>query len=100
LRYYPNRAVGDIKDSRSYEIFFNKDAKTFENIEGEIVENYEHDVVDIIPSSFNQFIVRFAKDEQKNVIYFMYRDDQEITLDYKAVSEHPLLKEDSVFLAM
>ena len=63
LRFYPNRATGDIKDSRSYEIFFNKDAKTFENIETEIVESYEHDVTDIIASSFNQFIVRYAKDE-------------------------------------
>ena len=30
----------------------------------------------------------------------MYRDDQEISLDFKAVSEHPLLKEDSVFLGL
>ena len=51
-------------------------------------------------SAFNQFIVRYAKDEQKNVVYYMYRDDQEISLDFKAVSEMSLLKEDSVFLAM
>lgn len=75
LRYYPNRVTDDIKDKRSYEIYFDKDSKDFSNIEQEIHENYEHSVTDLVASSFNQYISRYAKDEQKNVVYLMYRDD-------------------------
>jgi hypothetical protein len=100
LRYYPNMATGDNKLSKSYEILFNKDAKTFENIEEEVTENYEHTVVDIMGEQFNNFIVRHAKDDQKNVVYYMYRSDQKVSLDFKAVSQHPLLQEDCVFLSL
>lgn len=88
------------KFSKSYEIFFDHKSKDFSNIENEVLENYNHNVVDIVSSSFNNFIVRYAKDEQKNVVYYMYRSDQEISLDYKAVSQHPLFSEDCVFLSM
>lgn len=53
MRYYPNAVKDDIKMSRSYEIFFNKDSKDFSNIETEIEENYEHRVVDVVADSFN-----------------------------------------------
>lgn len=100
LRYYPNMASGESKMTKSYEILFNKDAKSFENIEEEITENYEHQVVDIMGEQFNNFIVRHAKDEQKNVVYYMYRSDQKVSLDYKAVSQHPLLHDDCAFLSL
>lgn len=100
LRYYPNQATGDSKFGRSYEIFFSRESKDFSNIENEVKENYAHNVNDILANSFNQFIVRYAKDEQKHVVYFMYREDQEISLDFKAVSQHPLFQDDCVFLSL
>jgi len=100
LRYYPNQHSGENKFNRGYEIYFNKDSKDFSNIESEVQENYEHNVDDILANSFNSYIVRYAKDEQKNVVYYMYRDDQDVSLDYKAVSQHPMFSESSAFLSM
>lgn len=100
LRSYPNGETGDAKMSGSYEIFFNKDSKDFSNVEEEVEENYKHNVNDILSDQFNNFIVRHAKDEQKNVIYYMYRSDQKISLDFKATSQHPLFAEDCVFLSL
>jgi hypothetical protein len=100
LRYYPNVATDENKMQKSYEIFFNKDAKDFANIQEEVEQNYEHNVVDLVSESFNQFIVRYAKDEQKNVVYYMYRSDQKVSLDFKAVSQHSLFEEDTVFLSL
>lgn len=53
-----------------------------------------------MPSSFNDYIVRYAKDEQKMVVYYLYRADQEVSLDFKAISMHPLFGEDCVFLSL
>lgn len=100
MRYYPNQAIGDIKMSRSYEIFFDRQSKDFELIENEVKDNYVHEVNDILPQTFNNFIVRHAKDEQKHVVYYMYRQDQDVSLDFKAVSQHPLFADDCVFLSM
>lgn len=100
LRYYPNAVTGDIKMSRSYEIFFNKASKDYISIEDEVNEAYDHSVNDILSDTFNNFIVRHAKDEQKNVIYYMYRSDQKVSLDFKAVSKHPLFQDDCVFLSL
>lgn len=100
LRYYPNQATGDAKFGKSYEIFFSRESKDFSNIENEVKENYEHNVNDILANSFNAFIVRYAKEEQKHVVYYMYREEQEISLDFKAASQHPLFQDDCVFLSL
>lgn len=63
MRYYPNAATQETKDTKSYEIFFSKDSKDFESIEEEVIGNYEHDVDDIMSTSFNAYVVRYAKDE-------------------------------------
>lgn len=75
MRYYPNAAKSNVKMSKSYEIYFKTDQKDFSLIEEEIQDNYEHKVNDILQESFNQFVVRYAKEEQKNVIYYLYRSD-------------------------
>jgi len=49
---------------------------------------------------FNNYIMQYAKDEQKHVVYYMYRDDQQMSITYKHLSNHPLFKEDCVFLGM
>jgi len=76
LRYYPNAVLDNFKMTRSYEIFFNKDSKDFSNVQEEVEQNYEHTVADVMGETFNQFVVKHAKEEQKNVIYYMYRSDQ------------------------
>lgn len=38
--------------------------------------------------------------EQKNVAYYMYRDEQTINLNFRAMSNHPVFKEDTVFISL
>ena len=38
--------------------------------------------------------------EQKNVAYYMYRDDQTINLNFKSMSNHPICKDDTVFISL
>jgi len=100
MRYYPNAVTGDIKMSKSYEIFFNADSKDFSLIQEEVEQNYEHKVSDVVGEQFNNFVVRYAKEEQKNIVYYMYRSDQHVALDFKAASVHPLFVDDCVFLSL
>ena len=44
-------------------------------------------------------ILQYAKEEQKHVVYYMY-DDTDINLNFKALSNHPLLKDDCVFWSL
>jgi len=44
-------------------------------------------------------ILRYAKAEQKNVAYYAYTKDQNIGLNYKHISNHPVFTENTVFLS-
>jgi hypothetical protein len=44
-------------------------------------------------------ILQYAKEEQKHVVYYMY-DDTEINLSFKAISQHPVFKDDCVFWSL
>lgn len=49
---------------------------------------------------FNQYIIQYAKEQQKHVVYYMYRDEQQISLTFRHLSNHPVFKEDCAFLGI
>mmetsp|Transcript_3358 Transcript_3358/g.5612 ORF Transcript_3358/g.5612 Transcript_3358/m.5612 type:complete len:118 (-) Transcript_3358:865-1218(-) len=100
LRFYPNMDSGESKVQNSFGILFNKENKNLEAILEEISNNLEHTVKEISTSIFNNMIVTYAQEQQKNVVYFMYDDGQSVSISFKALSTHPLLQEDCVFMAL
>jgi len=60
----------------------------------------EHNSRDVSPHLFNSLLIQHAKEEQKNVIYYIYADEKGPSLAFKALSLHPLFKEICVFISM
>ena len=98
LRYYPNEVSGDRKLAQSFGILFDPANKDLSPIMGEIHQSFDGDVRDVTASVFNNMILHHAKEEQKHVIYLMYKDDH-ISLGFKALSRHPVFH-DCVFFAL
>ena len=44
--------------------------------------------------------MRYAKEEQKNVVYYMFRSDQELELNFMALSKEPIFEGDCVFVSV
>lgn len=89
-----------MKDKASFAILFNKEEKDVEPIITEIQESYKHSVTEVQPSLFNSMIIQYALEEQKNIIYYMYEGHKGLSLNFMALSNHPLFEDNSVFLAI
>ena len=99
IRFYPNELKGELKNQASFGILFDATKKENAKILEEIQGSFEHNVREVQGHMFNNLILQHAKEEQKNIIYYMY-DDTDISLTFKAVSKHPILQEDCVFWAL
>jgi hypothetical protein len=55
------------------------------------------DIESISAGDFNNVIVKYAKEQQKSVCYFMHTSDQEVDLKFRALSQHPLFQDDVFF---
>lgn len=100
LRYYPNEITGETKLDRSYSLPLDLTSNDFSVIVEEIESSFESHIADVQPQLFNNYIVQYGKDQQKHVVYYMYRDEQKISLTFKHLSNHPVFKEDCAFLGM
>ena len=89
-----------MKDKASFGILFNKDDKAIESIYNEINDAYRHSVNEVQPALFNSMIIQYALEEQKNIVYYMYEGHTGLSLNFKALSNHPLFEDNSVFLAI
>lgn len=49
---------------------------------------------------FNNILVQHALHEQKNVIYYMFDDENGVSLGFKAISNNPIFKDNSIFLSL
>ena len=99
IRFYPNEIKGELKHQASFGILFDNTKKENKRIIDEILGSFEHDVRAVQSNMFNNMILQYAKEEQKHVIYYMY-DDVDINLAFKALSKHPVFKDDCVFWSL
>ena len=58
---------------------------------------YWDNIESISAGDFNNVIVKYAKEQQKSVCYFMHTSDQEVDLKFRALSQHPLFQDDVFF---
>lgn len=100
LRFYPNQLSGELKGKASFAILFTRDTKDIEPILSEIQENMRHSVMEVQPSLFNSMIMQYALEEQKNIVYYMYEGEKGLSINFMALSNHPLFEDNSVFLAL
>ena len=100
LRYYPNEVAGQQKLDKSYSLPLELDNKDMSRIMEDVESTFQSNIVDIQGHLFNNYIMQYAKDEQKHVVYYMYRDEQQLSLAFKHISNHALFKDECVFLAM
>jgi len=66
----------------------------------DILSSFDSHIVDIQPHLFNNYLLQYAKEQKKNVIYYMYTGEQEISISFRQLSNHPVFAEDCVFLGM
>jgi hypothetical protein len=100
LKFFPNSEAGEQKLNQAFGILFNKESKHVDSVLEEVSEGMQHTITEISPAIFNSMIVNYAQQQQKNIVYFMYAEGQAVSIAFKALSTHPLFKEDSVFLSL
>lgn len=83
LRYYPNIAKGDKKLDRSFGLPLDLNSNDFTPIVDDILSSFESHIVDIQPHLFNNYLIQYAKDQKKNVIYYMYTGEQQISISFR-----------------
>uniref|UniRef100_A0A7S3MVM5 Uncharacterized protein n=1 Tax=Strombidium inclinatum TaxID=197538 RepID=A0A7S3MVM5_9SPIT len=86
--------------SNSFGILFDKNTKDLTSILEEINNGFQHEVMEISPAIFNNMIITYSLEQQKHVIYYMYDDEDGVSLNFKAISAHPIFEEDCVFMAL
>lgn len=100
MRFYPNQFKGDMKVSKSYKIFFETKAKDLKKITKQIKEGYESKIISsLTPDGLSGLLKKHGKDEYKDCVFLLYRNDQQMELNFKGLSEHPVFKDNTVFLA-
>ena len=57
-------------------------------------------MTEVSSRDFNNMILRYAKEEQKNVVYYMFRSDQELELNFMALSKETIFESDCVFVSV
>ena len=92
LRYYPNEMKGKAKIEGGHIIDFDVSDRNIKPIIDDLHNSIEHDVQEIGSKEFNNMVLRYAKDEQKSVIYLFYKEEH-VNLAFKALSKHPIFWE-------
>ena len=81
--------TGKAKIEAGHNIPFDPKDSNIEPIMTDLHNSLEHDVQEIGSKDFNNMVLRYAKDEQKSVIYLMYKEEH-VNLAFKAASKHPI----------
>lgn len=104
MRFYPNRFKGTMKMSKSYRIFFDLNAKDLKKITKQIDDGFETTIISSLDRTINAYVSEHVKDKGakkgKDVVFLMYRKNQKLDLKFKALSDHPLFRDNTQFLAV
>lgn len=95
MKFYKNNIYGDEKLKNSYEVYHKK----FDEVMDEIHDGIESEVKEVTEKILNSIIVGHAVEDKKHCIIYFYNDDR-ISLDIKALSAFPIIRNDYVFIAV
>lgn len=88
LIFYPNMMTGEEKMNTAVKLPFDRDDSSMTGIIDKIGDAYNAAYMPIQGMMFNDAVVQLGRNEQKNVIYTLYRD--KLPLNFKALTTHPI----------
>jgi hypothetical protein len=96
LRFYKNNLFGEEKNSKSFEIYINN---KIDAIIDEIHEGIDHEVRETSEKILISVAQSYALEEKKNVVFYFYKEGR-VSINIKALSALPILKDDFVFMSV
>lgn len=100
MRFFVNDLTGDQKMESMINIPFDKANKNLKDVYDEISAVIKNEIQDVSPSMLNNFILNASKQLQKNIVYYMFNDEDGVSINYKALSRFELFKDDTVFISL
>jgi hypothetical protein len=79
---------------------FDKNNKNLREIYDEVSANFHHEIQDINPTMLNNFILNNSKQLQRNIVYYMFNDEEGVSINFKALSGFDLFQDDTVFISL